>query len=372
VDDNWIEGLGETELTIPPREHVSESLRIKLPNNLHPATYPAHVITGGTPHPVDLCVREPLSLSFYLANGVKNTLRCQLVNHTPSTLKASVKVVPDRMWRCEKSESVVELPPRANTALDISIFHLSHVFEHQRSPIELEVRCGDFIRRWRKDFYVGYCFETPEPPVLDGTFKNWNTSAPLLIDSEEQIARLLFGNRPWKGPADLSAKVYTMYDDEYLYVGAEVRDDIVSFEFDPETQMPSDFDSIEIILDTRINSEQGKDPPTPGVFRHVAVPGWRQIVFDEHVRGDIPVRFRQIRDAETFWKVMEGGYNIAVRIPWKSLSLVRPEAGMKIGFDLALNDNDGTRYRTNQMLWAGFNQNQTWLDLSLIGALLFR
>jgi hypothetical protein len=163
-----------------------------------------------------------------------------------------------------------------------------------------------------------------------------------------------------------------MYDDEYFYVGAEVTDNIVSTEFDPKVQMPSDFDSIEVILDTRVNGEQGHDPPTSGVFRHVAVPGSSAIHFSENTKGDIPVRFRQINNAETFWKLTDKGYNIIVRIPWRSLPLVRAEPGMKIGFDVAVNGNDGTRFRTNQMLWAGFNQNQTWLDLSLIGTLIFK
>jgi hypothetical protein len=163
-----------------------------------------------------------------------------------------------------------------------------------------------------------------------------------------------------------------MYDDKYFYVGAEITDDVVSTEFDPKLQTPSDFDSIEIVLDTRLNGEQGHDPPTPGAFRHIAVAGIRRIVFDGSTKGDIPVRFRQVGATDTFSKLTKKGYNIIVRMPWESLPLVKPEPGTKIGFDIALNDNDGTQFRTNQMLWAGFNQNQTWLDLSLIGALILR
>ena len=266
----------------------------------------------------------------------------------------------------------IKLSPLEKRSFEVPVKHTQYNPDQQQSPIEVELRCEDFIRRWHKDFYVGYCFRALDAPSLDGTFEKWNSTCPLTIDSEKQISRLLYGNRPWRGVDDLSAKIYSTYDDEYLYVGAEVKDDIVSTEFDPHMEMPCDFDSIEIVLDTRLNGEQGHDPPTPGVFRHIAVPGRKRILFDGKTRGDIPVRFRQIAYADTFWKLTEKGYNVVVRIPWKSLPLVAVEPGMKIGFDVALNDNDGTRFRTNQMLWAGFNQNQTWLDLSLIGALILR
>jgi hypothetical protein len=45
--------------------------------------------------------------------------------------------------------------------------------------------------------------------------------------------------------------------------------------------------------------------------------------------------------------------------------------GYKIGFDVAISDNDDTTYRKNQHLWAGFNQNQSWWDVGTIGALIF-
>ncbi len=47
------------------------------------------------------------------------------------------------------------------------------------------------------------------------------------------------------------------------------------------------------------------------------------------------------------------------------------ETGFKIGFDVAINDNDGTNYRKNMHIWAGFTQNQSLWDMATIGALIF-
>ncbi len=43
----------------------------------------------------------------------------------------------------------------------------------------------------------------------------------------------------------------------------------------------------------------------------------------------------------------------------------------KIGFDVAISDNNGTTYRKSQHIGAGFNQNQSWWDMGTIGALIF-
>jgi len=57
--------------------------------------------------------------------------------------------------------------------------------------------------------------------------------------------------------------------------------------------------------------------------------------------------------------------------PLTSLKEMIAQPGYKIGFDVGISDNDGTTYRKNQHIWAGFNQNQSWWDMGMIGALIF-
>jgi hypothetical protein len=78
-----------------------------------------------------------------------------------------------------------------------------------------------------------------------------------------------------------------------------------------------------------------------------------------------------VPDAETYFTRTEKGYNLICRYPLSSLKNVVAEPGYKIGFDAGINDNDGTNYRKNQHIWAGFNQNQSWWDMGTIGALVF-
>ena len=78
------------------------------------------------------------------------------------------------------------------------------------------------------------------------------------------------------------------------------------------------------------------------------------------------------RLAETFFARSGKGYAMICRYPAASLRGLRLQAGTKIGFDAAISDNDGTSYRKNLHIWAGFTQNQSWWDMGTIGALLLR
>ena len=74
---------------------------------------------------------------------------------------------------------------------------------------------------------------------------------------------------------------------------------------------------------------------------------------------------------ETYFHRTAKGYAMIARFPLASISGIVAKPGYKVGFDVALNDNDGTSFRKNQHIWAGYEQNQSWWDLGTIGALIF-
>ncbi len=51
---------------------------------------------------------------------------------------------------------------------------------------------------------------------------DWNTSSPIVIDQEAQVIRDVSF---WQGENDLSATVYVMWDEENLYLAADVTED---------------------------------------------------------------------------------------------------------------------------------------------------
>ena len=58
--------------------------------------------------------------------------------------------------------------------------------------------------------------------VIDGSLEEWNLDSPAVVETAEQVIRdLVF----WQGPNDCSAKFYLSWDEENLYMAADVTED---------------------------------------------------------------------------------------------------------------------------------------------------
>ena len=148
----------------------------------------------------------------------------------------------------------------------------------------------------------------------------------MLITKSSQIGRLLFGNQPWRGEQDLSARIFTMYDKTYLYAGADVTDDSVVTHWDfPRMSYPWDTDAMEVVFDTRVNSAQGTDPPHPRIVPRIF--RWRNTAQRISVPtrgkgrggGATPAKTKPCAGAETYTRLRRDGYSMIVRYPLSSL-----------------------------------------------------
>ena len=54
------------------------------------------------------------------------------------------------------------------------------------------------------------------------------------------------------------------------------------------------------------------------------------------------------------------GYDLALTLPLARLGRI-PTPGDKLGFDLIVNDNDGTFRRAQQLIWTGAGASRIWL-----------
>ncbi|MCC6671239.1 MAG: hypothetical protein IT458_09265 [Planctomycetes bacterium] len=59
--------------------------------------------------------------------------------------------------------------------------------------------------------------------TVDGGLADWPSAPPLTMDDARQLSGTAFG--AWRGPADLAAKAFLLWDEEDLYLGCVVRDD---------------------------------------------------------------------------------------------------------------------------------------------------
>jgi hypothetical protein len=377
-DASWITGVSSKEVTIPPDSMMTIVMNVEVPNDAAAVRYPALVSFGRDTTHLTLSVRQPVTANMMLPNGKQNMLWVDLENHTPDRLLVSTGLQMDAAWKSTaKMKQSVSLAPFAKERILVPVRFAGSASTNQLHPMRLKIDTGRFHTELVHDFYVGVAHHANQTPSLDGSWKGWNRSDPILVDTVSQIARLLFGNQPWHGRSDLSAKVYVMYDDSYLYVGADVMDDSVITHWDfPRMNYPWDTDCMDVMLDVRTNSTQGTDPPTPGMFRHLSLAEYRETNFGaaawQGPNGPLLPKPNLVPGAETFYSRSEGGYTMIARYPLSSLAGIVAKPGCKIGFDVAFNDNDGTNYRKNQHIWAGYNQNQAWYDVGTGGALIFR
>lgn len=65
-------------------------------------------------------------------------------------------------------------------------------------------------------------------PVLDGIIhdEEWNDGYSVVLSGDKYVTETLVPNTPYLGSEDLSAKVWTLWDEENLYIAVQVVDDI--------------------------------------------------------------------------------------------------------------------------------------------------
>lgn len=179
-------------------------------------------------------------------------------------------------------------------------------------------------------------------PVLGGSELDplWNTTVTLPI-----LKHLTMVN----GPADGSAKV--LWDDSNLYVLVRVKDPVLN----SSSSEAHEKDSVEIFVD-ETNSKQTSYGPGMGQYRTNYL---NEKSFNP---GSVSAGF------ESFAKVVDGGYYIETKIPFKAGA---PAADHVIGFDVQINDAKATGGRQDIIMWhdvsgQSYNNGSQWGEVRLV------
>jgi hypothetical protein len=366
-------------VTVPPGQSKTIDVDVTISSSTPPTEHKLLIQFGTASVCKMFRVQPPVTANILIPNGSVDTLCVELRNPTHFRQEVQVTLGASSGWEIRGSSTkTIVVEPRNQARLKFFCSFRAHWQRPQHFPVQVAVHCGGYSASIERDFYVARARRAVSSPSLDGSWHNWNTSFPLTIDSANQISRILLGNQPWRGKKDFSAAVYLQYDKDYLYVGADVQDDSVVTHWNfPMMSYPWDTDCMEVVLDTRTASSQGTDPPTPGLFRHLSLAEHRLTDFGPEqwrgggAGGPLLPKPLLVPHAETFYRRNTQGYAIISRFPLKELGIVSPTGGSKIGFDVAFSDNDGTTYRKNQHIWAGYSQNQSWWDMGTIGMLIF-
>ena len=225
-----------------------------------------------------------------------------------------------------------------------------------------------------------------EPPVIDGFLDDeawkktaqgpapgrcfWYVEYNYNLDRDDPAQPgVLEGDDEPLDAADCSFRVWTMYDDEYLYIAVAVIDDGIVQRLGPGDEDGETWyeDSVEIFIDGNHNAVPGSvnDHPeeyaTGGQFVLTSAGARRDKEAGDPTFGEGPDDewFAAVLDNENF-----DGFNYEFRV--KLSKIDSPRKGDTIGFNVAVNDADepadsGIRY---QLRWTGeAHQESTYGDL---------
>ncbi|MFC3834192.1 PIG-L family deacetylase [Deinococcus rufus] len=191
------------------------------------------------------------------------------------------------------------------------------------------------------------------PPVIDGNVADL-TGADVSIGPDD----LWWRAKP-ESPADASARVTLAYDDQYLYVGLTVQDELVACNIAPDdvkAQLRSDAIGITVApdrtsQDTSTTLQAAAFPCTTAGFQ---ARGFRDADAKQGPMEDTApgMQVASVKQAD--------GYSIEFRLPWAAMPST-PKAGDTIGLNVVLYDGDtkdarvGANISQSGLAWASFS-----------------
>ena len=222
------------------------------------------------------------------------------------------------------------------------------------------------------------------PLVIDGNLDDWDLSSPIVINREEQVIRDVSF---WQGEMDLSCTVYVMWDENNLYLAADVTEDtpygaIEMLELDGE-------DNFKLYLSTDPAADPARtEYGTNDFLLYLIVDnGYWDTAFDRTMVAKENLQRFTTKGMDGGEDVLEGyekasvltstGFIYEACIPWSNFSNAKipqytPAVGDTVNFNFAITDISypcpGTEY-IPQMAWSGNLNINT--DPSLWGRLTF-
>lgn len=225
----------------------------------------------------------------------------------------------------------------------------------QSALLPLSVKTGDFKDAANAYLLPGLTIpRLTTAPAIDGDLSDWAKSAAGQIGP----ADLWWRTKP-ENEADASAAFKLAYDDQFLYAGLNVKDELVACNIAPDdikAQLRSDAIGVTVdptgqSRDTSTTLMAAAFPCTTAGFgaRGFRDADARQGVMEDTAPG-MQVASRQVA----------GGYDIEFRIPWAAMP-TKPQAGDTIGLNVVMYDGDtkdariGANISQSGLAWAAFS-----------------
>ena len=193
--------------------------------------------------------------------------------------------------------------------------------------------------------------------ALDGQLDeaDWHDAPRYRIDEERQYFYIHQDVKRWGGPKDLSGTLRFLWDDEYLYVGVEVTDDVfLNTSHDAGIWAQ---DGLQFLINPFRQDVQGQ-----GRYDYAMGLGskgpqtWCNLSADASApTGSVPSIQLNARHVDPG----TGNMVYEVAIPWARLAPFKPGVGRDLGLSMILNEDDGVGRKTFMGWFGGVHLKET-------------
>ncbi len=269
-------------------------------------------------------------------------------NSYTNTVRGHIKINAPAVFATLPNIDIGIIPPGKTAQIEVELppIYRKSVYNVEYDVVTRDVGSESFISI--NDLTVATRAKTPI--VIDGRIADgeWDKNSFMYADMAEQIGNIT----DWKGSKDISFKAAVSYDDEFMYLYADVTDDKFFQDQQGKTTWQGDGIQIGVFYGEEGHVAYGdrsttfhelaiaKTPNGPEVYRHLS---------QDNVYPAGP-----FEGAEAV-VLREGNHTYyEVKIPWDKLLLEgqKPQKGDRLGFAMLANDNDGSG-RRGWMHYAG-------------------
>lgn len=201
--------------------------------------------------------------------------------------------------------------------------------------------------------FAAECHRAEKSPKVDGNLEDWVKRCPIPLIGKNQLT-VEDNHYAWTSQ-NLNGVGYLMWDEENLYFGLEVRDDVHHAEATGERAIEED--SVILALDP-----SNRTPATEGkafaYYLSSAKPGGGSgplTLYRPAAHSGGQMSGQLFKDSSVYELAIgpnEGRCIYELRIPFALLGPFKPTLGRKIACSIQLNDNDG-KGRAAFMTWGG-------------------
>ncbi len=221
------------------------------------------------------------------------------------------------------------------------------------TPITVDGKLDDWVRRLERGNW------SAKMEITNGEVVKWIRAVPIYVNTLS--SRVESG--AVTSPQDLSAVLYTLWDEQQLYIAALVTDDQVVTQHEGADMWQDD--TLELWVDCRhdaVTHTLSQDDeyqlgfsPASKYRNHAIAWAWRN-----------PDTQSVIAAMQVASVLMPNGYVLEASVPWSVLHGCHPSLGGMIGFNISLADKDEDQLWSH-ITWSG----QLHSDPSQFGHLYF-